>query len=132
MSHLKRRPNETECCSNYLVKVEAQNFSTLESAIELALLRHFSIWGWSKDTKDNSLVFYWFKQEDATPFPIPLVKSSELISLCEPYLEKTDPIDSAPNIDGSYARGFRLTCKESSGWSYEAFRVTPVWVLFHK
>ena len=122
--------SESEHMDNFMFHFIGHQAGNLEAAIDLATARHSSVVGWSK--KDEWLVFYWHVKENdnITPFPSKLGAPS-LKSFIMGWLRENCPLGNKPDIDGSVSRGYEIL-SDAAGWSYESFRIRPIWAHHHK
>lgn len=119
---------------SFRVHVVACAPETLELAVALAM-DGGTVQAWtvleSKDDGGEWLALHWATpQKSATAFPVPL-GATVVLTLVSKWLEGRKPHAAAPDLDGSVSRGFELVA-EKDGWSYEQFRIRPIWAEHHK
>jgi len=127
--------SESEHMDNFKFHFVGHQIGNLKAALDLATARHNTIAGWTKD--EDWLVLYWHgtttNQGKTKINPFPSEMSAELIAgFIIGWLRENAPSEREPNIDGSVSRGYEISSKITDGWSYESFRVRPIWAMHHK
>lgn len=122
----------SECMSNFQVHIKACSSEALKSALKIAFMQFSNAAAWQEH--EDWLVLYWNKTQDdknSNLFPSKM-NSDTVFSTINSWLKEHKPKESYPNLDGSCSEGFELTTVHARGWSYEIFRIRPIWAHHHK
>lgn len=119
----------SECMSNFKFHFMGCSIESLAPAIKLAMAQNPIVTGWSED--EDWLVFHWHNDKDVTPLFLAM-SWKPLQGIIEHWLEKKKPKEVEPNIDGSCSKGYEILADVRNGWSYEVFRIRPIWAHHHK
>lgn len=126
----------TEAMDNFKVHVVARSRQALVQTIKLGCMDHTNIEAWAEfKDKDGSewFVLYWHAPSvvGANKFPTKL-NADGIVPIVEAWLAEHSPTEKEPDLDGSVSHGFELKANFGDGWSYEVFRVRPIWAEHHK